>query len=250
MSAPPPPPFAPSTPSYYPLLYPTQPRRGIASSALGLGIGIICGMLIIGLLGVWAVHSGLFTHVSIQPGGPNVTTIITTGGEPHATPTALGGIGAHATTTPLPVITTTPGVLATVTPSPKPTVGPTSTPAPGPTPLPGVTPSPNPTPNPTDTAVPPTATPLPPLTVSVNLSVHKGNMMLSVNTAAGASLSISVLDCDGRPDPGAPISGTADDFGNFFASWHARMPPCGSATATVTATLDSQQGTGSGSVDF
>jgi hypothetical protein len=257
-SDPPPPPLAPSEPSYYPLLMPTHPipnsGRGWAATSIGLAVGIIIGMLLIGLLAFIAVQSGVFA----RPASAAVTTTITTGGMPDATPT-LAGVGPTKTLTPTIVVTTTPGIYATATPQPDIIPTPVKTVHPGPTatPFPGATATPTATSVPptatsvplTDTPVPPTATPLPPLNVNVVLSGrdHKP-LTLHVQTAPNASLSISVVDCDGVGDPNAPTSGMTDGFGNYQAQWPPRMPlGCNTATATVTATLGSQSGTGSGS---
>lgn len=71
-------------------------------------------------------------------------------------------------------------------------------------------------------------------------------LMLYVQTAPNASLSISVVDCDGVTDFNAPTSGMTDGMGNYQAQWMPRRPMgCNTATATVTATLGSQSGTGS-----
>jgi hypothetical protein len=250
-SDPPPPPLAPSESGYYPLLMPTHPlqnngRGGWAATGIGLAVGIIVGMLLIGLLAFIAVQSGVFAH----PASAAVTTIITTGGGQNATPTQTG-LGITGTATPTVVVTTTPGVYATATPQPGILPTPVKTVHPGPTatPIPGVTATPQPTATPT--SIPPTATPLPPLQVNVTLNGRDHQpLMLFVQTmpsAPYASLSISVVDCDGVTDPNAPTSGTTDGVGDYQTQWMPRRPNgCNMATATVTATLGSQSGTGTG----
>ncbi len=247
-SAPPPPPLVPSEPSYYPLLYPTHPRQGLfgwAGTSVGLATGVIIGMLLVVLFAWWGIQSGIFKDAFARPAG-TVTTIISVNGAPTATPVLGVGTGA-ATATPLPVVTTTPGVYVTATPAPHPT------PVPGTTPAPQATSTPQPTIPPTATPSPPTATPPPlPLTVTLNYDHKRMTMTVHVQSAPNATLSISVMDCDGVTDPQAPTSGMTDPNGNYQSyPWKARIPQsCNTVTATVTATHGSQQGTGSTTFAF
>jgi hypothetical protein len=249
---PPPPSQPPSAPVYFPLLYPTQPlgrRRGV-----GLLIGLLIGIILMVALGVgFIVRSGLLAATASSTNGVAISTHVPSGSAPN------GGGTATATPTPAtdggggggPVVAGQP----TATLAPMVTPSPTGTLAPG-TPAPNATPTATATDAPTATATSPSDTPtlVPPLSVKVGCLATFGHKsaQFCVNTAATATLAITVRDCDGVIDPNAPKSGTADSIGYYFANWVPRqlVGGCRTATISVTATLGNQKGSGQGTLNF
>ncbi|SRR5690348_16510430 len=112
-------------------------------------------------------------------------------------------------------------------------------------------------PQPTATAIsttPPTSTPQPPTPVPTadnrqlfvqftGASAAVGqNSFVSVQTLPGAQLTITVVYCNGNQATSKSLQGTfsADDNGDYTWSWRPATTCHGPATATVKASLNSQ----------
>ena len=173
-------------------------------------------------LGFLAFRNGVFNHffassATFQPGKQVTPTQGKSGGGTTTTRTP----GVATTVTPLLQTTSTPRITGTTTPlSATPTIHPSMTPI-------------------------LTNTPIPPPSVAITCLFAQDHQQatLCVQTAANATLTITVLDCDGQLDNNAPTTSIADNTGFFTATWQPRKPGggCRTATVTVIAMLNGQQ---------
>ena len=218
-------PTTPPPPPVFPMLYPSTPEKRrispFAASWLGVIVGMLTALLLVVLLGLAVIRGGII-HLGQSAGTTGAATTGTTPGISHTpssghTPVPPGATASPASSTnatPRPQTTATPPGQATATAVVTGTVTATATVA--------------------------------PLAVSLGCWAAQDHQsaQFCVQTAANATLALSVVDCDGVTDPNAPTAATTDGSGNYLASWSPRKPGqgCRTLTVTVQATAGARQG--------